>query len=199
MTTYGYIRVSTLDQDTEKNKLDIIKFANDKKLGNIEFTEEKVTGKKHFNERKLGKLLDSMQEGDVLIIPEFTRLARSTLQILEVLNITKQKGIILYSLKENFCNDSEDITAKVISTVFALVAEIERELISLRTKEALQAKKASGVKLGRPHGKGKSKLDAHREDILKLVALNVPKTIIARQYHTSTVNLHGFLKHCKVA
>ena len=198
MTTCAYIRVSKLDQDTEKNKLDILKFANERKLGNVEFTEEHVTGKKHFKDRKLGLLLNKLQKNDTLIIPEFTRLARSTLQILEVLNITKEKGIILYSLKENFCNNDDGISAMVISIVFALVAQIERELISLRTKEALYAKKISGIKLGRPKGRGKSKLDEHIEEILKLVDLQVPKTIIAKQYNTSVVNLHRFLKYSKV-
>ena len=75
------------------------------------------------------------------------------------------------------------------------MAQIERDLISLRTKEALVAKKAMGVKLGRPKGKGKSKLDEHKEDILKLIELKVPKTIIAKQYNTSVVNLYRFLRH----
>lgn len=197
MTTHGYIRVSTLDQDTDKNKLEILKFANDKKLGNVEFTEEKITGRKHFKYRKLGQLLESLGKGDVIIVPEFTRLARSMIQIFEVLSIVKEKGITLYSLKENFSTNDEGITATVVTAVFALVAQIERDLISLRTKEALIAKKAMGIKIGRPKGKGKSKLDEYKEDILKLVELKVPKTIIAKQYNTSVVNLYGFLNYCK--
>lgn len=199
MVTKAYIRVSKLDQDTEKNKLEILKFANENKLGNVEFVEEKVTGRKHFRQRQLGQLLDSLGNGDVIIIPEFTRLARSMIQIFEVLNIVKTKGITLYSLKEHFSTNDEGITATVISAVFALVAQIERDLISLRTKEALVAKKAMGIKLGRPKGKGKSKLDEHKDDILKLIELHVPKTIIAKQYNTSVVNLYGFLNHCKVS
>lgn len=197
MTTYAYIRVSKLDQDTEKNKIDILQFANEHKFGNVEFTEEHITGKKHFKLRKLGTILDKMQQGDVLIVPEFSRLARSIIQIFEVLNIIKQKGVVLYSLKENFSTNDEGITATVISTVFALVAQIERELISLRTKEALCAKKAMGIKLGRPKGKGKSKLDPFKDDIFKLIKLKVPKTIIAKQYNTTTANLYGFLNNLK--
>ena len=199
MTTKSYIRVSKLDQDTEKNKLEILKFANDNKLGNVEFVEEKITGRKNYKQRMLGELLDSLGEGDVIIIPEFTRLARSMIQILEVLNIVKDKGITLYSLKEHFSTNDEGISATVIKAVFALVAQIERDLISLRTKEALVAKKAMGIKLGRPRGKGKSKLDIHRDDILKLIELKVPKTIIAKQYNTSVANLYGFLSYCQVA
>jgi len=195
MTTYAYLRVSTLDQNTDKNKLDILKFAQDKKLGSIEFVEEQISGKSNFRDRKLGKLLNTMLKGDILIVPELSRLARSVTQILEVIDITKQKGILLYSLKENFSNNEQSITSTVTSTIFALVAQIERELISLRTREALQAKKAAGVKLGRPKGRGKSKLDKNRDDILKLVELKVPKTIIAKQYSTTVVNLSRYLKY----
>lgn len=197
MATYSYLRVSTLEQDTEKNKLEILKFANSKKLGNVEFVEEQISGKSNFKKRQLGTLLEKMQKDDILIVPELSRIARSITQIFEVIEIVKEKGIVLYSLKENFCSNDKSITSTVATTIFALVAQIERDLISLRTKEALIAKKAMGVKLGRPKGKGKSKLDEHKDDILKLIALKVPKTIIAKQYNTSVVNLYGFLNYCK--
>jgi len=193
MATIGFIRVSTLDQDTEKNKLDILQFANSHKLGNVEFIEEKVSGTKDYRKRKLGALLDTMAKGDVLIVPELSRIARSTIQILEVIQLTQDKGITLYSLKENFCNKDNSIASTVTKTIFALVAQIERELISLRTREALHAKRLAGQRLGRPTGKGKSKLDVHKEDILKLVALGVPKTMIARQFNTTKGNLYNFL------
>ena len=183
MATYAFIRVSTLEQDTEKNKIDILQFANRLKLGNVEFTEEQCSGKINYKERKLGALIDNMQAGDVLIVPELSRIARSITQILEVIKVTKDKGITLYSLKENFSNNEDSISATVTSTIFALVAQIERELISMRTKEALHARKIAGVKLGRPKGKGKSKLDIHRNDILKLISLGVPKTLIAKQFN----------------
>lgn len=193
MATHAFLRVSTLEQDTEKNKIDILQFANRMKLGQVNFTEEQRSGKINYKERKLGVLLDSMQSGDVLIVPELSRIARSITQILEVIKITKDKEIILYSLKENFCNNDNSISATVTSTIFALVAQIERELISLRTKEGLHARKVAGVKLGRPQGKGKSKLDPYKEDILKLLSLKVPKTMIARQYDCSIGNLNNFL------
>lgn len=193
MTTIGFIRVSTLDQDTEKNKIDILQFANRMQLGNVSFVEEKVSGTKDYKKRKLGELLEKLNKGDVLIVPELSRIARSTLQILEVIQVTQDKCITLYSLKENFCNMDNSIASTVTKTIFALVSQIERELISLRTKEALHARKLSGVKLGRPKGKGKSKLDEHKDDILRLVALKVPKTIIAKQYGCSVGNLHNFL------
>lgn len=194
MSTFAYLRVSTFEQNTDKNKLDILKFANDKKLGNVEFVEEQISGRSNFKDRKLGKLLNIMKKGDILIVPELSRLARSVSQILEVIDITKQKEIKLYAIKENFSNDEQSITATVTSTIFALVAQIERDLISLRTKEALQAKKATGTKLGRPKGRGKSKLDKDREEILKLIRLKVPKIIIAKQYSTTVANLSRYLK-----
>jgi len=193
MATIGFLRVSTLDQDTEKNKLDILQFANHKKLGNVEFVEETVSGTKDYKKRKLGALLDRMTKGDILIVPELSRIARSTIQILEVIQITQDRGITLYSLKENFCNMDNSIASTVTKTIFALVAQIERELISLRTREALHARKIQGVKLGRPHGKGKSKLDEHTDDIMRLVNLGVPKTLIAKQYGCSVGNLYNFL------
>ncbi len=196
MATYAYLRVSTIEQNTEKNKLDVLKFANDRKLGNVEFVEEQISGKANFKNRQLGALLEKMKQGDILIVPELSRIARSITQIFEVIDITKRKGITLYSIKEDFSNNDKTITSTVTTTIFALVAQIERDLISMRTIEALHAKKASGVKLGRPKGRGKSKLDENKEEILKLVELKVPKTIIARQYNTSTANLHRFLKFC---
>lgn len=197
MATKGFIRVSTLDQDTEKNKLDILQFANTHRLGNVEFIEEHCSGRINYKERKLGTLLDSMQTGDVLIVPELSRIARSITQVLEVIKVTKDKGITLYSLKENFNNTEDSITATVTSTIFALVAQIERELISLRTREALHARKVAGVELGRPKGKGKSKLDEHTEDIMRLIELKVPKTLIAKQYNTSVGNLYNFIDKLK--
>lgn len=197
MATKAFIRVSTVLQDTEKNKIDILQFANSKKLGNVEFIEEHCSGRISYKDRKLGKLLESMSKGDILIVPELSRIARSVTQILEVIKITKDKGIILYSLKENFSNEEDSISATVTSTIFALVAQIERELISLRTREALQARKAQGIKLGRPQGKGKSKLDTHKDDIMKMLSYGVPKTVIAKQYNTSVGNLYNFLDRLK--
>ena len=197
MVTKAFIRVSTVLQDTEKNKLDILQFANRMKLGQVDFIEEHCSGCKDYKKRKLGALLDTMGKDDVLIVPELSRIARSITQILEVIKITKDKGIILYSIKEGFDNTDNSITSTVTSTIFALVAQIERELISLRTREALQARKAQGVKLGRPQGKGKSKLDEHTDDIMRLINLGVPKTLIAKQYNTTIGNLYNFLNQLK--
>lgn len=195
MTTYSYLRVSTIDQDTEKNKLEVLKFVHSLKLGNVEFIEEKITGKMNFKHRELGALVNKLKEGDVLIVPELSRLARSVSQILEIINISKEQGFTIYSLKENFNTNDKSITSVITSTIFALVAQLERDLISLRTKEALQSRKAKGLPLGRPKGrKGKSKLDPYKESIIYLNELRVPKIEIAKKFNTTVPNLYNYLK-----
>ena len=166
--TVGYLRVSTVDQDTEKNKADILSLANDKHFGHVEWVEEKISGKKSWKERKIKKVIDDLKEGDRLIVPELSRLGRSMLEIMEMLSISRQKGIFIYAVKGGWeLNGS--IQSKVMAMAFSIAAEIERDLISKRTKEALKARKAMGVRLGRPKGPGKSKLDKHREEIIALL------------------------------
>jgi DNA invertase Pin-like site-specific DNA recombinase len=194
MKTVAYLRVSTCDQNTEKNKLEIIQYCNSHKLGNVDFTEEVVTGTKNYKDRALGALLGNLNAGDILIVPELSRLARSISQILEIIDRCKSKGIILHSMKEGFKSDDSSITALIASTIFGLVAQIERDLISIRTKEALAAKKAGGCKLGRPAGYGKSKLDVYSDEIRGLQAIGVPLTRIAAKYKVSVQAVRDFLK-----
>lgn len=195
MTTYAYLRVSTNEQDLEKNKADILKFANDKELGQVNFIEEKISGTKKIKDRLIGDLLNKIQAGDALIVPELSRIARSMTSIFEVIKLAKETGFVLYSLKENFTTADESITSTITSTIFALVAEIERSLISQRTKEALAARKADGIILGRPTGKGKSSLDKSKNEILQMISLKVPKTTIAKSFGTSRQNLDKWLKY----
>lgn len=188
----GYLRVSTADQDLEKNKADILHLANDKRLGSVEWVEEKVSGVKDWRKRKLGEVLPSLKAGDTIITPELSRLGRSTLQILEVMKEAKERGIAVHAIKGGWSLNGT-IESKILLSVFAMVSEIERDLISARTKEALKARKAAGVKLGRPNGPGKSKLDPHREEIVDKLKLGVPKTKIAKRYGTTEANLHNWL------
>ncbi len=159
--TVAYLRVSTVDQDTEKNKDDILRIANEKDFGRVEFVEEKASGNRTWKERKIKGIIDCLGDGDRLIVPEMSRLGRSMLEIMEILAIAKEKGISVYAVKGNWeLNGS--IQSKVMAMAFSIAAEIERDLISSRTKEALKARKAAGVKLGRPKGPGKPKLDQYR-------------------------------------
>jgi DNA invertase Pin-like site-specific DNA recombinase len=190
--TVGYLRVSTVDQDLDKNKHDIYEFANNRDFGKIKWVEEKVSGKKPWKEREIKTVIDELDEGDRLIVPELSRLGRSMLEIMEILAIAKEKGIHIYDIKGNWeLNGS--IQSKVMAMVFSIAAEIERDLISSRTKEALRARKAAGVKLGRPKGPGKSKLDKHKEEIIALLKTGSTKTYLAKKYETSLPNFYNWL------
>lgn len=195
--TVGYLRVSTIDQDTEKNKADILSLANDKHFGHVEWVQEKVSGKKNWKERKIKQIIDELGEGDRLIVPELSRLGRSMLEIMEMLSISKEKGIYIYAIKGGWQLNGS-IQSKVMAMAFSIAAEIERDLISKRTKEALKARKAQGVKLGRPKGPGKSKLDKHREEIIALLKSGSTKAYIAKKYGTSQPNLYNWLKKNKI-
>ena len=180
-------------QDTEKNKSAILAFANDRKFGNVDFVEEKITGKKSWKERKIKTVIDKLGKGDRLIVPELSRLGRSMLEIMEILAVAKEKEIYVYAIKGNW-ELNGTIQSKLIAMCFSMASEIERDLISSRTKEALQAKKVQGIKLGRPKGKGKSKLDPYKEEIEALLKTGVPKTRIAKKYNCTLPNLYNFLK-----
>jgi DNA invertase Pin-like site-specific DNA recombinase len=191
--TTAYLRVSTIDQDIEKNKADILKLANQLELGHVYFVEEKVSGKVSWRKRKISDILDGAQTGDNIIVSELSRLGRSMLECMEILSIAAQKGVNVYAIKGNWRLDSS-IQSKIIAMAFAMASEIERDLISKRTKEALIARKASGMKLGRPKGVGKSKLDQYRPEIEALMSNGSTQTFIAKRYGTTETNLHHWLK-----
>ena len=191
--TIGYLRVSTLDQDIEKNKADILHLANHHDLGKIQFVEEKVSGKVPWRERKIAEVLEQLQAKDTIIVSELSRLGRSMLECMEILLLATCKGINVYAVKGNWRLDSS-IQSKIIAMAFSMAAEIERDLISQRTKEALRFKKTQGLKLGRPKGPGKSKLDPYRPEIESLLANRSTQKFIARRYHTTQANLHNWLK-----
>ena len=189
----AYLRVSTDGQDLQKNKADILTFANERKLGHVHWVEEKISGIKTWRKRELGKAVESLQEGDWLIVPELSRLGRSTLDILDCLAVLREKGINVYAIKGAWTLNGT-IEAKVFMTMMSLFAEIERDLISARTKEALKARKAAGVELGRPRGPGKSKLDAFRPEIEALLRNGSTKKFIAKRYGSSEANLINWLR-----
>lgn len=191
--TIAYLRVSTADQNTEKNKAEILALANEKDFGKVEFVEEVISGTKSWKQRRIKSIIDDIGEGDRLIVPEMSRLGRSMLEIMEILSIAKEKGIFVYAVKGNWeLNGS--IQSKVMAMAFSIAAEIERDLISSRTIEALKARKAAGVKLGRPKGAGKSKLDKHRPEIEALLQNGSTKAFIAKRYGTTLPNLYNWIK-----
>lgn len=191
--TIGYLRVSTATQDLEKNKADILHLANDKGFGSVEWVTETVSGRVSWKKRVLGQLLEELQSGDILLVSELSRLGRSMLECMEILSLAMRQNIQIYTVKGNWeLNDS--IQSKIVAMAFSMAAEIERDLISQRTKEALAAKKRAGVKLGRPKGSGKSKLDKFRPEIEALLANGSTQRFIARRYKTTEANLSRWMK-----
>lgn len=193
MRTIGYLRVSTNEQDLEKNKADILHLANDKNLGRVQWVEEKISGRVHWKKRKISDIIDELQPEDNLIVSELSRLGRSMLECMEILSIAMHKGIRIYAIKGNWQLDSS-IQSKIIAMAFSMATEIERELISQRTREALRTKIEQGVKLGRPRGPGKSKLDQYRPEIEALLANGSAQKFIAKRYRTSESNLLRWIR-----
>jgi DNA invertase Pin-like site-specific DNA recombinase len=191
--TTAYLRVSTNDQDVEKNKADILLLAHRQALGHVHFIAETVSGRVPWRRRKIAQVLEDLQAGDTLVVSELSRLGRSMLECMEILAIVAQKGIRLYAVKGPWQLD-DSMQSKIMAMVFAMAAEIERELISQRTKEALRIKKATGVQLGRPRGPGKSKLDPYQPEITALLANGATQKFIAKRYGTTEGNLHNWLK-----
>jgi len=191
--TVAYLRVSTLDQNIEKNKSDILHFANQQDLGKVSFVEEVASGRTSWRDRRIAGILEELQEGDTIIVAELSRLGRSMLECMEILSLASRKGIRIYAIKGNWHLD-ESIQSKIIAMAFSIAAEIERDLISQRTREALKFKKEQGLKLGRPKGPGKSKLDPFRPEIEALLANGSTQKFIARRYNTTQANLHNWMK-----
>jgi DNA invertase Pin-like site-specific DNA recombinase len=193
ITTFAYLRVSTIDQDLNKNKKDILLLAHEKSLGEVNFVEETVSGKVPWEKRKIAEVINSLKNGDNLIVSELSRLGRSMLECMELLSIATKKGIHIYSVKGRWQLD-DSIQSRILAMAFSMASDIERELISSRTKEALRALKASGKKLGRPFGSGSSKLDKYKDEITALLANGSRQTFIAEKYNTTPSNLYRWIK-----
>jgi DNA invertase Pin-like site-specific DNA recombinase len=190
--TIAYLRVSTIDQDIEKNKAAILNLANHQLLGHVHFVEEKISGKVSWRKRKIAEILETSQKGDNIIVSELSRLGRSMLECMEILSIATQKGINVYAVKGDW-QLTNSIQSKIVAMAFSMASEIERDLISKRTREALQVKKQNGMKLGRPKGVGKSKLDIHRVEIEALLKNGSTQKFVAKRYQTTEANLHHWL------
>ena len=195
---YGYIRVSTDKQTLENQEFEINNFCMKENIKVDKWITETISGTKDFEKRKLGKMLKKIKSGDVLICSEISRLGRNLLQIMTILNICMRKEAQVWTIKDNY-RLGADIQSKVLAFAFSLSAEIERNLISQRTKEALARIKASGRKLGREFGSKNKKhiLDGKEQDIIKLLNKGVPKTQIARLMNVSIFTIYEFLKTLK--
>lgn len=193
---YGYLRVSSDEQDVNNQKQGVMKFANERDWEIKEYIiDNGVSGTKIPSKRKLGNLLKKVKEGDILICSEISRLGRNLMMIMSILQTLMQKKAQLYTVKDNYIL-GDNIQSTVLAFAFGLAAQIERDMISMRTKEALARKKANGVKLGHPKGT-RLRLNpkcANRHDyIVKELAKGTKKTVIAKKLKVSESTLYRYL------
>ena len=194
---YGYIRVSTDKQTVENQRFEINHFCKKQNLKIDQWIEETISGTKEVEKRQLGRLLKKLQKDDVLICSELSRLGRSLFMIMDVLSECMKKEIQLWTIKDNY-RLGTDISSKVLAFAFGLSAEIERNLISQRTKEALARAKAEGKTLGRPKGRKTSpekyKLYKKERLIRELLAVNVSQRKIAAICKVNRNTLARYIK-----
>ena len=192
---YGYIRVSSDKQTVENQRFEINTFCERQNLKVDDWIEETVSGTKAYNKRELGGLLNHITKGDLIICSELSRLGRNLFMIMEILNICMTKECKVWTIKDNY-RLGDDIQSKVLAFAFGLSAEIERNLISQRTKEALKLRKAEGVKLGRKKGSHNSytKLTGKENYINELLSKGYTKIAISKELHVDRTTLYRFLK-----
>ena len=192
---YGYIRVSSDKQTVENQRFEINHFAKENGFEIDGWIEETISGTKNYDKRQLGKLLKKVKANDVIICSELSRLGRNLFMIMEILNICMNKDCKVWTIKDHY-RLGDDIESKVLAFAFGLSAEIERNLISQRTKEALARKKAEGVTLGRPKGRksDKVKLSGKENTIKDLLEQGVSKCEIARIFKVDRMTVYNFIK-----
>jgi DNA invertase Pin-like site-specific DNA recombinase len=193
--TYGYVRVSTDKQRVDNQEYEITRFCQKNNLAIDEWIKETISGTKTPDKRKLGGLLDKIQSGDLIICAELSRLGRSLFMIMTILNKLMAIEAKVWTIKDNY-RLGDDIQSKVLAFAFGLSAEIERDLISQRTREALALRRAEGVILGRPLGKKSShvKLSGYEKEIKKLIKERKSKTEIGRILEVNRMTLSKFMK-----
>lgn len=192
---YAYIRVSTDKQSVENQRYEIETFCQKRNFTVKRWVEETISSRVSLQERKLGKLLKRIKRGDTLIVSELSRLGRSLMEIMGILNTLMRVEAKLITVKENY-ELGDNINSKVLAFAFGLSAEVERTLISARTREALARKKAEGIKLGRPKGKNNNelKLTPQKEYINEMLRENMAVGAIAKQLQVHRSTLTRFLK-----
>ena len=190
---YGYIRVSTDKQTVENQRFEILQFCQHEGIKIDGWIEETVSGGKAPDKRKLGLLLKEVKEGDWIICSELSRLGRSLFMVMNILSLCMEKGVIVRSIKDNFTL-GDDLQSKVLAFAFGLSAEIEKSLISARTKAALEERKAQGAVLGRPKGSKNSnnKLIPHQDVIKTLIEQDNTYAEVARLFHVNRSTMKRF-------
>lgn len=194
MTNFAYLRVSTDRQDVKNQKLGVLDYCNNHSITPLKFIEDTVSGKTPWRERAIGTVIEKSIKGDAIIVAEVSRLGRSTLQVLEILETAAQKGVSVHIAKNRMVMDGS-MQATITVTILGLAAQIEREFISARTKEALSKSKIDGVKLGRPKGQAELlKLDAFHAEIAGYLKKGINKRAIAKLIECSPSTLYKWLK-----
>ena len=191
----GYVRVSTGKQHPENQQDEITRYAKDNGMEVDRWIIEVVSGKKIYSGRKLGRLISRMKQGDTLIVSEVSRLSRNLTDIMSIMGNCLKKGISIYTVKERYRFD-DSINSKILCFAFGLVAEIERNLISLRTKEALALRKSEGVVLGRPTGSCTKQqiLQNNEEEILRMLAAHQSAKAICQHFNVSKDTWYRYWK-----
>jgi DNA invertase Pin-like site-specific DNA recombinase len=188
---YGYIRVSTNRQTVKNQRFEIERFCRGNGLRVENWMEETVSGTKAPEKRRLGSLLETVKKGDLIICSELSRLGRSFFMIMSILSKCMETGVKVWTVKDGY-RLGDDIQSKVLAFAFGLSAEIERTLISQRTKEALARCKDEGKVLGRrPERAVKVKLSGHEKAITAMLATGMSKAAIGRYFgvHRQTVRI----------
>ena len=195
MSVIAYIRKSTDKQSFEHQEYEIEQYAEKHNLKIDRWVEEIISSRKELKKRQLGKLLEELQDGDILIATEISRLGRSLLEVMGILQTCLEKNCQVWTIKESY-NLKNDLQSQLLAVVFSIGVSIERSLLSQRTKTALDAKKAAGVKLGRPFGaeSKKLKLSKNTKRIRDLLDKKVPKAQIARIMGVQKITLRRFIK-----
>ena len=191
---YGYIRVSTDHQNVANQHHEIETFALKNNLAIDKWVEEIISSRKPLQERKLGKLLNKLKKEDILIATELSRLGRNLLEVMGILQKCLEKDCQIWTLKENY-RLGADIQSKVLAFAFSLASEIERQLISERTKISLQRLKNEGKHLGRPYGSSYQKLQKHHDKIKQLWKKQISKSEIAKTFNCSWLTIHRYIKN----
>lgn len=193
---YGYIRVSTDRQTVENQRYEIERFCEKEHIAVDCWIEETISGTKEPEKRKLGPALRRMGKGDILLCAELSRLGRSLLMIMAILNECMKKEVRVWTIKEGYRLGS-DISSKVLAFAFGLSAEIERNLISQRTKEALARKKAEGAILGHPKGvrNTKTKLSGKEALVRAMRTAGASYPAIAKLCHVHPVTISRFFRN----
>ncbi len=197
---YGYIRVSSDKQTVENQRFEIDRFCRREHMAVDGWIEETISGTKAYDKRELGRLLRRVTKGDLIISAELSRLGRSLFMIMEILGICMAKECRVWTIKDGY-RLGEDIQSKVLAFAFGLSAEIERNLISQRTREALARRKAEGAVLGRPKGRRtapeKYKLHGKRTLVVELLAAGISQRQIAKICRVDRSTLARFLQRMR--